>query len=173
MDQITPENLFMLLGLTLLLGALSMAYDGRHHIARWWWSVRPARRDYVQPPDPVPAQVGAQGGACAQGGATGNDASNGIATGSNGRNEELLCNERLQAQADIIAQLLQADSLYIPDGKGGYKKLGQTALIKLATGLSPNGRPESEYGQLRAQLEDRLQPSMTVTEGDQVRTIAK
>lgn len=173
MENITPENLFMLIGFTILLGVASMVYDGRHHIARWWQSVRPAPGDYVQHGDREPAHGGAEDRAGGRVAATDNDARNLIATGSNARNEVLTRNERLRVQAEVIADLMDSDSLYIPDGKGGYKKLGQTTLIKLATGLSPNGRPDSDYAQLRAELEEIMRPTMTVTEGGEVRSIAK
>jgi hypothetical protein len=53
----------------------------------------------------------------------------------------------------------------VPDGKGGYKELKQTALITLATGIVSNGRAESDYGQLRAELEKLINPRLVVAAG--------
>lgn len=96
------------------------------------------------------------------------EARNGIAMARNERNEELPRNdrnERLRVQSELIARLVQAKSLYIADGKGGYKPAGQTMLITLATGLAANGRPESEYGRLRADLDPLLKPQIAVAAG--------
>jgi hypothetical protein len=100
-----------------------------------------------------------------------------VAMPSNDSNAELPRNGSnlvLRAQAQVIAHLVRADSLHIPDGKGGYKPAGQVALIKLATGLTPNGRADSEYGQLRAELESLLKPQLTIAAGrPEERQIAK
>lgn len=81
-----------------------------------------------------------------------------IATRHIERNAPLSRNVVVQAQADIIARLIRSETLYIPDGRGGFKKLGQTALIRLALNLEPNGRPESDYGQLKAALDPLIKP---------------
>jgi hypothetical protein len=99
-----------------------------------------------------------------------------VAKPSNEVNEELPRNGGnlvLRAQADIIARLLKAD-MYIPDGKGGFKELKQTRLIELATGITANGRAESDYGQLRAELEKLINPQLTIAAGrPEERQIAK
>lgn len=94
---------------------------------------------------------------------------NAIAAGATERNAVLSRNVVTRVQADIITRLLRAETLYIPDGKGGHKRLGQTDLIRLATGLSPNGRADSEYGQLRAELEELNRPTVTVRDRDGTR----
>jgi hypothetical protein len=100
-----------------------------------------------------------------------------VATPSNAGNAELPRNGGnlvLRTQAQVIAHLLKSDSLYIPDGKGGFKELRQTRLIELATGLTANGRPESEYGQLRAELESLINPQLMIAAGrPEERQIAK
>lgn len=173
MESMSVQNVFMIIGITIALGMASMLFDARKDLARWWRRVNGSRSRYVAPPRVAPPQNEAHNRPEAPVAANDNGARNAIAMRSNERNEELSRNERLRLAADIIARLIESDSLYIPDGKGGFKKLGQVALIKLATGLSPNGRPESEYGQLRAELEKILEPTMTVTEGSEVRSIAK
>jgi hypothetical protein len=100
-----------------------------------------------------------------------------IAMGRNDSNAELPRNGSnlvLRAQAELLARLIRSDSLFIADGKGGYKPAGQTALIRLATGLAPNGRADSDYGQLRAELESLLDPQLTIAAGrPEERSIAK
>lgn len=91
-----------------------------------------------------------------------------VAMRRNEGNEELPRNGGnvvLRAQAELIARLVRADSLHVPDGKGGYKKAGQVALIRLATGLEPNGRPDSDYGRLRGELEPLINPQITIAAG--------
>lgn len=173
MENLSVENVFMIGGMCLALAVLSVLYDSRHDLAGWWRRVKPSRADYVEraaPPAGPEAATRAPGGPVA---ATDNGARNVIAMGDNGRNGGLSRNQRLHLQATMIADLLSTDSLYIPDGKGGFKKLGQTALIKLATGLSPNGRPDSEYGALRAELDELMHPRLTVQDGGEVRSIPK
>jgi hypothetical protein len=97
-----------------------------------------------------------------------------IAMSQSERNEPLPRNVVTRAQADIIARLVKSGSLYTPDGRGGYKALGQTALIRLALGLEPNGRPDSDYGQLKAELDPLLKAELTIGAGRaDERTIAK
>jgi len=91
------------------------------------------------------------------------EARNVIAMPRNDGNDVLPRNV-VRVQAQIIAHLLQA-GLYVPDGKGGFKELRQTALITLATGLVQNGRPDSEYSQLRAELEPLINPRLVVAAG--------
>lgn len=101
--------------------------------------------------------------------ATDNEPLRPIAIGRNERNEELSRNERNEElrrmQADIIMRLISSDALFIADGKGGYKKAGQGVLIKVATGLEPNGRKESDYGLLQAELKGQLNPTLTIHAG--------
>ena len=71
--------------------------------------------------------------------ATDNDTLRRIAMGRNGDNDELSRNDSnlvLRVQAAQVARLLRADSLFVADGKGGYKKAGQGVLIKLSTFLT-------------------------------------
>lgn len=100
--------------------------------------------------------------------ATDNEPLRPIAMGRNERNEELSRNERNEElrrmQADIIMRLISSDALFIADGKGGYKKAGQGVLIKVATGLEPNGRKESDYGLLQAELKGHT-PTLTIHAG--------
>ena len=100
-----------------------------------------------------------------------------VAMPRNDSNQELPRNGGnlvLRTQAQIIAHLVKAGTLHIPDGKGGYKPAGLVALITLATGLTPNGRPESDYGQLRAELESLMRPHLVVAAGrSEEREIAK
>jgi hypothetical protein len=80
----------------------------------------------------------------------------------------------VRVQAELIARLVQAKSLYVADGKGGYKPCGQTALITLATGLAANGRKDSEYGQLRSELDPLINPQLVIAAGQpQEHLIAK
>lgn len=100
--------------------------------------------------------------------ATDNDTLRRIAMGRNGDNDELSRNDSnlvLRVQAAQVARLLRADSLFVADGKGGYKKAGQGVLIKLSTGLEPNGRASSDYGQLLAELKPMLNPQITIHAG--------
>jgi hypothetical protein len=100
-----------------------------------------------------------------------------VAMPRNDSNDELPRNGGnlvLRAQAQVIAHLVKSDALYLSDGKGGYKPAGQVALMKLATGLIPNGRADSDYGQLRAELESLLNPQLTIAAGrPEERQIAK
>jgi len=97
--------------------------------------------------------------------ATDNEALRPIATGSNDSNGPLTRNVVLRGRAELIAKLLKSESLYVRDAKGNYKHITQTALITLATGLTPNGRPESDYGLLRAELEPLINPVIYISKG--------
>jgi hypothetical protein len=90
---------------------------------------------------------------------------NAIAITGNGGNEDLPGNGITRAQADIIARLIKSKTLYIPDGKGGFKEAGQVALIRLATGLEPSGRPDSAYSKLKAELDPLLPRTLTISGG--------
>lgn len=173
MEQMTPNDFAMIIGLTLFVLGLSLLYDMRQGLARWWEGVNKSKSRYVQSGDPEPQPASKPESANAPGCATNEDERNGIAIGRNDRNDDLTRNERLRVQAEAIAALMATDSLYIPDGRGGHKKLGKVALIKLVTGLSANGRADSEYGMLRSELERLTHPTMTVTDGSEARTIAK
>lgn len=151
-------------------------------LALWRGQPRPTQRPQVSTISPLRASAyvepsndddtrGATDSAVADDAAEGRNA---IATAQGERNEVLSRNVVTRAQADIIARLLKAETLYIPDGRGGHKRLGQTDLIRLATGLSPNGRADSEYGQLRAELETLTRPTVTVRDRDgTLRDVAK
>jgi hypothetical protein len=173
MERMTPEDLGVIIVLTLLVLLLSLLYDGHRGLVRWWNGVNQRKARYGQAPAPEPAQAERHDPEHAPGCANAEDERNRIAKGRNGGNDELTRNTQLRVQAEAIAALLAADSLYIPDGKGGYKKAGQTLLVKLVTGLSPNGRPGSEYGKLRAELDELMHPVLTVTDGAEVRSIPK
>ena len=71
----------------------------------------------------------------------------------------------LRARAEIIARLLKSEMLYTRDSQGGYRRITQTWLIELATGLRPNGRPDSDYGQLHAELKPLIDPTMVISPG--------
>jgi hypothetical protein len=137
------------------------------------WNWRQPIADYV-------AQwrsTAGQRGAIAPVAATATEPLRVIAMRRNEGNEELPRNSGnlvLRSQAQVIAHLVKSDALFIADGKGGYKPLGQVALIRLATGLTPNGRADSDYGQLRAELESLLDPQLTIAAGrPEERSIAK
>ena len=173
MESMTPTDLFVIIGICLVVLAGSIAYDSRANLLVWLGSVKGSRADYGQDPaDDQPDDQPVEGASTLVA-ATGNEGSNPIAMGSNERNDVLTRNERLRVQADAVAALLESGSIYIPDGKGSCKKAGQVKLIKLVTGLSPNGRPDSDYGIIRAELDRLTTPVMTVTEGSEVRTIEK
>lgn len=97
--------------------------------------------------------------------ATDNEPLRPIAMGGNADNGALSRNVVLRARAELIARLLRSESLYVRDHKGNYKLATQTGLIELATGLKPNGRPESDYGQLRAELEPLINPQLLIAAG--------
>ena len=100
--------------------------------------------------------------------ATDNEPLRGIAMRRNDDNGELSRNGSnvvLRTQAAQIARLIRSDSIFIADGKGGYKKAGQGVVIKLATGLEPNGRASSDYGQLLAELKLLINPQLTIHAG--------
>jgi len=84
-----------------------------------------------------------------------------IAMPRNERNALLSSGLVAQTQASMLVRLLASEVLHIPDGRGGYKRATQTTLIRLATGLEPNGRPDSEYSQLVAELR-RQQPRSVI-----------
>jgi hypothetical protein len=169
----TPQDLFIIIGLTLFVLALSLLYDVRQGFLRWWQSVNKTKSRYVQRGDPEPEPAAEPEPANAPGCANTEDERNVIAKGRNDRNDDLTRNNRLRVQAEAVAALLAADSLYIPDGKGGYKKAGQTLLVKLVTGLSANGRADSDYGKLRAELDELMHPVLTIKDGSEVRSIPK
>lgn len=116
-------------------------------------------RDYVTQIDSDLRQSRNAGGVAA----TDPSGRNAIAITDNERNSPLSRNIVARAQADIIARLLKSESLYIPDGRGGYKKVGQVVLIRMATGLEPNGRADSDYGQLKAELDPLLRPELIIS----------
>lgn len=97
--------------------------------------------------------------------ATEQEARNVIATPGNADNGALPGNVVLRARAELIARLLKSESLYVRDAQGNHKRITQTVLIELATGLKPNGRPESDYGQLRAELEPLINPQLVIAQG--------
>lgn len=100
--------------------------------------------------------------------ATGDQGEPMIAMGRNDDNTTLTRNGGnvvLRARAELIARLLRSQSLYMHDAKGTYKRITQTSLIELATGLKPNGRAESDYGQLRAELEPLINPVLHIAAG--------
>ncbi len=111
--------------------------------------------------------------------ATDNEPLRPIAMPRNERNEELTRNERNEElrrmQADIIMRLVTSDALFIADGRGGYKQASQGVLIKVATGLDPNGRKDSEYGLLREMMKELSNELMiTISAGrPEERQIAK
>jgi len=111
--------------------------------------------------------------------ATDNEPLRPIAMPRNERNEELTRNERNEElrrmQADIIMRLVTSDALFIADGRGGYKQASQGFLIKVSTGLEPNGRKESEYGLLREMMKELSnEPMITISAGrPEERQIAK
>jgi hypothetical protein len=126
--------------------------------------------DYVPPPLAVSPRERSRSPVAA----TVAEPRNGIAIERNERNAPLTGNIVARAQALLIARLLKSEMLYIPDGKGGYRRITQTALIKLATGLEPNGRPDSDYGLLRAELEPLINPVLVIDAGKSTeRVIAK
>jgi hypothetical protein len=164
MEHMSVSDLFTLLGACVLVGIGFILYDT-------WRGVKSSnddaddydnREEGGEEPQPQPKAAPPPIAATAP------VTLRPIAITRNERNEDLPRNERnerLRVQADIIARLTQAKSIYIADGKGGYKLIGQTALITLATGLAANGRPDSEYGQLRAELDPLLRPQIAVAAG--------
>lgn len=159
----------MLIGIAVTLGIVSIFWDDLTRLAD---RVNASRSDYDELGGHGRGSGSAEDRPEVRNSATATEGRNLIAMGDNERNEELTRNQLLQAQAEIIARLLQSESLYTHEN-GKYKKVGQVAMIRLATGLAPNGRPDSEYGQIRAELESLLRPTMEVRDGSNVRTIAK
>jgi hypothetical protein len=92
----------------------------------------------------------------------GNEPGNAIAMGQSAGNEVLPGNGHTRAQAAVIARLYHSGTVYIPDGKGGFKRAGQVDLIKLATGISPSGREDSDYAKLKAELDPMLRREPTI-----------
>jgi hypothetical protein len=160
--QMTPADFAYIIGAAALVMISQMLWNWRgpiaDYVARW----RSERTPTTANP-PVAA--------------TATEPLRPIAMGRNEGNEELPRNGGnlvLRVQAQVIAHLVKSDALYLADGKGGYKPAGQVALIKLATGLAPNGRADSEYGQLRSELESLLNPQLMIAAGrPEERQIAK
>lgn len=118
----------------------------------------PPRRGYVTENDAGDADAGNEDPGFAPVAAAGNA----IATGSGAGNEVLPGNGHTRAQAAVIARLLRSGTVYIPDGKGGFKRVGQVELIKLATGISPSGREDSDYAKLKAELDPMLSRELVI-----------
>ncbi len=161
-ENLSVNSFFMFIAMCASLVLVSVLYDVWKHQTKSAsadvadYDNREAGEEEDDPqPEPAAAPVAAIDG----------EARNGIAMPRNERNAELSRNERLRVQAELIARLVQAGTLYIPDGKGGYKPARQTRLITLATGLAPNGRGDSEYGQLLAALKPLLNPQLVVAAG--------
>jgi hypothetical protein len=168
LEKLSVDSFFMLLGITLVLGLISIAYDvwsksvktPDHEADDYGNGKEEQEEQEGRGPQPKPATAPIA--------ATSENERNAIATTRNERNEELLRNERnerLREQAELIARLVKSETLYIQDGKGGYKRAGQVAIIRLATGLEPNGRGDSEYGQLRTALKPLLEPVFQIAAG--------
>lgn len=88
-----------------------------------------------------------------------------IAVTSTGGNEPLPGNRIVRVQAAVVARLLRSKMLYIADGRGGFKPVGETELIRLATGIGPSGRADSEYQQLKAVLNPLIQKKTPAAAG--------
>jgi hypothetical protein len=164
-ETLSVSSIFMFLGMCVSLVVASVLYDIWKHRVK---SSAADTDDYDNDEEVEAADDPQRAPAAPPVAAMSDSARNGIAMGRNERNEDLSRNERnerLRVQAELIARLVQAKSLYIADGKGGYKPIGQTALITLATGLAANGRKDSEYGQLRAELERELNPQLVIAPG--------
>lgn len=159
----------MLIGIAITLGLVSIFWDDLTRLAD---RVNASRSDYDELGGRGRRSESAEDRPELRNSATATEGRNLIATGDNERNEVLTRNHVLQVHAETIARLLEADTLYTHEN-GKYKKVGQVAMIRLVTGLAPNGRPDSEYGQIRAELESLLRPTMEVRDGSNIRTIAK
>lgn len=170
METMTPSELFMIIGLCVAVLIGKWIYDS------WQEQRESTDDDYDKSGDAEPTHDPQPKPAAPPVAATSPTALQPVATGYNERNEDLPRNERnerLRVQADIIARLLQS-GVYVPNGNGGYKQIKQTAMIKLITGLSPNSRVDSDYGQLRAELEELINPQLLVAAGrPEERQIAK
>lgn len=170
--RMTPSDFAYILGAVLLVAVSQILWNWRQPIVALF-SVKLSGRDYVtsgttnQPATTATTPVAA----------TSNEPLRPIAIGSNEDNEPLTRNDSnriLRARAELIARLLKSEMLYVRDSQGNYRRVTQTGLIELATGLRPNGRPESDYGQLRTELEPLINPQIVISPGrPEERTIAK
>lgn len=164
--RMTPGDYAFIIGMALFVMLTQMLWGWREPIVAFFrqWSVNDRGSGYVtgdetdQPATTATTPVAA----------TSNEPLRRIAMQSNEDNEPLTRNGRnpvLRARAGLIARLLKSESLYVRDTAGNYRRVTQTGLIELSTGLKANGRPESDYGQLRAELEPLINPQIVISAG--------
>lgn len=164
--KMTPADFAYIIGAALLVMLSQALWAWRQPIVAFFrqWSVNANDSDYGNSVDRQSQPTTAIDPVAA----TDNEPLRAIAMSSNDDNEPLPRNGRnpvLRARAELIARLIKSESLYVRDSQGAYKRITQTALIELATGLKANGRSESDYGQLHAELLPLIKPQIVISPG--------
>jgi hypothetical protein len=170
-EPLSAETMLGIIWLIVVIGAVGIV--GGLRLLEWAWGQIDRWRAYVAQrkrpgntewqPEPVDAPVAGND----------NESLPPIAITKNDDNALLPGNTVLRARAEVLARIIQSGQLHMPDGKGGYKRITQTALIRLATGLEPSGRPESDYGLLIAELKPLLERPIVARDNDGIRVIQR